>query len=115
MPCIRCTVNRKLDDSQKNALKEGFMNAIQQIPGKTPESLMIILQDSADMCFHKDSETACAFVEVNVLLRKDPSEHYPAMSSAICDLLNTVLGIAGTDVYIRYLATKDWGWNGTNF
>ncbi|MBC8537211.1 hypothetical protein [Feifania hominis] len=115
MPCIRCTVNQKLNDQQRQALKEGLMEAIQQIPGKTPDSLMIILQDAADMCFHRDSETACAFVEVNALLRKDPSEHYPAMSKIICELLTRVAGIAGTDVYIRYLATPDWGWNGTNF
>ena len=115
MPCIRCTVNQKLSSEQKQTLKEGLMEAIQLIPGKTPDSLMIVLQDAADMCFHRDSETPCAFVEVNVLLRKDPSEHYPAMSKSICDLLLRVAHIEGTNIYIRYLATPDWGWNGTNF
>lgn len=115
MPCIRCTMNQRLSDKQKADLKKGFMEAVQQIPGKTPESLMVILHDGADMCFHKDSETPCAFVEVNVLLRQDPSEHYPAMSRMICELLGSVTGTEGSGVYIRYLATKDWGWNGVNF
>ena len=114
MPCIRCTVNRKLNKEQKVDLKKGLMEAIQESPGKTPESLMVILHE-ADMYFHKDSDTPCAFVEVNILLRQDPSAHYPAMSRMICELLSSAIGIEGSNVYIRYLATRDWGWNGKNF
>ena len=115
MPCIRCTVNRRIEKEQSLNLKKGFMEAIQMIPGKNPETLMVILQDSADMCFHSESESACAFVEVNILLRDDPTEHFHKMSSVICNLLEKELNIEGQNVYIRYMATKDWAWNSINF
>lgn len=115
MPCIRCSVNQKLTDENKKKLYAGFIDAIQLIPGKTPDSLMVILEDSKDICFHQSDEIKSAFVEVNMLLRKDPSEHFPPMSEKICRLLDEELGISGSNVYIRYLATPDWGWNGKNF
>lgn len=115
MPCIRCSVNQTLTDDNKKRLYDGFIDAIQLIPGKTPDSLMVILEDAKDICFHQSDEIKSAFVEVNMLLRKDPSEHFPSMSRKICGLLEEELGIPGSNVYIRYLATPDWGWNGTNF
>ena len=30
-------------------------------------------------------------------------------------LFQKELGVAPQDMYIRYLATPDWGWNGGNF
>ena len=115
MPCIRCTLNKKIGKEQSENLKKGFMEAIQLIPGKNPETLMVILQDSADMCFHCSSDIASAFVEVNILLRADPTESFQKMSSVICNLLERELDIEGQNIYIRYTATKDWAWNSINF
>ena len=41
MPCIGCSVNQKLTSQNKENLFQGFIDAIQLIPGKTPDSLMV--------------------------------------------------------------------------
>ena len=115
MPCIRCSVNQKLTSQNKENLFQGFIDAIQLIPGKTPDSLMVILEDSKDIYFYQRDDLKSAFVEVNMLLRTDPSEYFSPMTEKICKLLQEELDIAGTNVYVRYLATPDWGWNGKNF
>ena len=107
MPCIRCSVNQKLTSQNKENLFQGFIDAIQLIPGKTPDSLMVILEDSKDIYFHQRDDLKSAFV--------DPSEYFSPMTEKICKLLQEELDIAGTNVYVRYLATPDWGWNGKNF
>jgi len=37
------------------------------------------------------------------------------MTEAICSILNEELGIPGDKVYVKYLGTNNWGWNGSNF
>ena len=115
MPCIRCSVNQELTHHNKKNLFQGFIEAIQLIPGKTPDSLMVIFEDSKDIYFHQSNNIKNAFIEVNMLLRADPTEYFPLMTEKICQLLREELDIAGTNVYVRYLATPDWGCNGKNF
>ena len=115
MPCIKCQFNQKLTTENKQVLKTGLCEAIELIPGKKADGLMILLEEADTMYFHKTDEVKAAYVEVNMLLRADPSEHFPAMSAKICALFEQELQIAPDCVYIRYTATKDWGWNGTNF
>ncbi len=91
------------------------MEAIQLIPGKKPESLLSIIVDGAEMCFHKSVEDKYAYVEVNSLFRTDPSMYYPDMSAMLCKLLKDTIDVEGTNVYIRYTSTPDWGYNGKNF
>ncbi len=37
------------------------------------------------------------------------------MTKEACDLFQQELGIAPEEVYIRYQAISNWGWNGGNF
>ncbi|MCI9350181.1 MAG: hypothetical protein HFF83_13340 [Oscillibacter sp.] len=115
MPCIKCSVNQLLTNENKQRLRDGFIDAIQLIPGKTADSVMVILEEGKDLYFHQSAELKIAFIEVNMLLRSDPTEYFSPMSKKICELLSKELGISGANVYIRYLATPDWGWNGRNF
>ena len=115
MPCMKCFVNQKLTSENKKNLRDGFIRAAEIIPGKTADSVLVILEEEKDMYFHQSEEIKSAFVEVNLFARKDLTEYFPAMTEKICQLLSEELGIKGTDVYVRYLATTDWGWNGKNF
>lgn len=56
-----------------------------------------------------------AMVEILILgetIDKDGAGH---MTEDITAVLGDVLGIAPSDMYIRYAASPDWGWNGSNF
>ena len=58
---------------------------------------------------------ALAMVEVKVLGDSVDKAGSQAMTQEICALFQKELGVAPQDMYIRYLATPDWGWNGGNF
>ena len=37
------------------------------------------------------------------------------MTVEVCRLFEDQLGVDPKDIYVRYLASKDWGWNNINF
>ena len=43
------------------------------------------------------------------------SEAFSAFTGKICDAFHKVLGISPDRVYVKYYATSNWGWNGSNF
>ena len=43
------------------------------------------------------------------------SASFNKLTDSICTLLNSELGIDTARTYVKYEATKDWGWNGSNF
>ena len=38
-----------------------------------------------------------------------------ALTAKICSLAQSVTGVKSDRVYVRYLMTDTWGWNGSNF
>jgi hypothetical protein len=37
------------------------------------------------------------------------------MTQEVCALFQKELGVDPKDLYVRYLASPDWGWNNGNF
>ena len=37
------------------------------------------------------------------------------MTARTCQILEKELGIPGSNVYVSYFGTPNWGWNGSNF
>ena len=54
-------------------------------------------------------------VEVDILGSAIDKEGSVKITEMVTKTLNENLGIAKDDMYIRYRASEDWGWNGTNF
>ena len=67
------------------------------------------------MFFGGQGEKAVAMVEVDILGSAIDKEGSVKITEMITKTLNENLGIAKDDMYIRYRASEDWGWNGTNF
>ena len=44
-----------------------------------------------------------------------PGSAWEKLTESIMAALNSTLGIPEDRTYIRYTATTDWGWNGSNF
>ena len=40
---------------------------------------------------------------------------YASAGKSVCDILEEVLGISPSRVYVKYMGYADWGWNNTNF
>ncbi|KFI68165.1 phenylpyruvate tautomerase MIF-related protein [Bifidobacterium magnum] len=114
MPVIHVHTSEELSLGQRDALKAHFGRAITAVPGKTEQWLMCIFEDSP-MYFGGDDTTPSAYVEVNVFGDSVARENWEKLTTEIMGAFKAETNIPNDRTYIRYTATKDWGWNGSNF
>lgn len=114
MPCIHIQTNQKVSAEEEKSLREKFGEAISLFPGKSESWLMFLLEDGCRMAFQGKTEKPMAFVEIKLYGDVDKGASQK-MTARTCDLLKEILGISSDQVYVRYEATENWGWNGSNF
>lgn len=115
MPCIQIKTNVKVSGQTAETVKSELGKAIAYLPGKTEDWLMITLEDECRMWFRGEKDRPMAIVEVKVLGKEIDSAASEKMTEAVCGLFQEQLGVDPKDIYIRYLASVDWGWNNANF
>lgn len=111
MPFVGIKTSKKLTPSQKLTIKEGVGRAIELIPGKLEEKLMMSVEDGLDMFFRGEEKEACAFVEVKI---KDSAafEDKANVTEKIFSLLEDTAGIKKDDTYLCFGEYEEWGSRG---
>ena len=115
MPCIQIKTNAKVSAETADIIKSELGKAIALLPGKSEEWLMVTLEDECRIWFHGETGRPMAVVEVKVLGSEIDSAASQKMTVEVCRLFEDQLGVDPKDIYVRYLASKDWGWNNINF
>lgn len=113
MPMIDARFSTPMTHEQETALKARLGKAIECIPGKTEEWLMVGLVPDACLYF-KGQPGPAAYVEVSVL-GADNAAGYAAMTADVCAAFEEILSIPADRVYVKYASTQHWGWNNGNF
>ena len=114
MPFIDSKVSVKISKEQETQLKERLGQAISLIPGKSENWLMAGFEDEYHLYFRGQDDEPMAFFEVMLCGGTDKGA-IQKMTAEITKIFGEVLGIAPDHMYIKYSATMDWGWNGSNF
>lgn len=114
MPFIDSKISIKISEEQEKELKSRLGQAISLIPGKSENWLMTGFEDGYHLYFRGDNSEPAAYIEVRIYGGPDRAA-FERMTEAITKIYNEVLGIAPDHMYIKYSATPDWGWNGSNF
>ena len=99
---------------QETRIKTLLGRAIELIPGKTENWLMLQFEDNCRLWFRGENENPMAMVQVQVF-GKAKAEYYDALTKRICALLEEYLSIQPENIYVKYEETSHWGWNGSNF
>ena len=115
MPCIQIKTNVKTDAKAAENITQTLGQAISNFPGKSEQWLLVSIQDDCTMFFGGQGEKPVAMVEVDILGSSIDKAGSVKITEKVTETLNQNLGIAPDDMYIRYRASEDWGWNGTNF
>ncbi|RSX55137.1 macrophage migration inhibitory factor [Bifidobacterium dolichotidis] len=115
MPVIHTHVSVSTTKEQRDALKSIFGQAITAVPGKSEGWLMCPFEDNMPIYFGGSDDAPAAYVEVNVFGNHVDESAWEKLTTQIMHGLNTVLSIPEDRTYIRYTATPNWGWNGSNF
>lgn len=114
MPFIHTRMNRPLSKEKEQVLSQALGKAIELIPGKTENWLMLQFEDNCRLWFRGENENPMAMVQVQVF-GKAKAEYYDALTKRICALLEEYLSIQPENIYVKYEETSHWGWNGSNF
>ena len=115
MPCVQIKTNTAVNAEKAEKIKSELGKIITFLPEKTEPWLMVTLQDDCRIWFHGETGRPMAIVEVKVFGNKIDSEGSKKMTKAVCALFEQELGVDPKDIYIRYLASMDWGWNNDYF
>lgn len=113
MPFINVKTNTPVSKDKETALKAALGEAISIIPGKSESWLMVEIEPERKLYF-KGTDAPAAMVAVSVFGSPD-SASFAKLTDRICTILNSELGIDTARTYVKYEATRDWGWNGSNF
>ena len=112
MPYIATTSNVSISGRKKEAIKERMGKAIELIPDKSEDWLMLSFRDNVSMYFRGDDEP-CAICQVK-LFGAAEEEDYANLTEALTDILSEELELDPARVYITYEEIGVWGWNGGN-
>ncbi len=113
MPFINVKTNAAVPVDKEKAIKSALGQAITAILGKSEAWLMVGIEPEYALYF-KGTNDPAAMVEVSVYGQANPSA-FNSLTEKICDILNEQLFIDASRIYVKYAATPDWGWNGSNF
>ena len=110
MPYIATTSNVSISARRREIIKERFGKAIELIPDKTEDWLMLSFRDNVQMYFRGEDDP-CAICQVKLFGTADENA-YANLTEALTDILREELDIDPDRIYITYDEVTTWGWNG---
>ena len=111
MPFIIARVNLPVNIEQEQEIKTRLGHAIEAVPGKSEEYLMIGFEDNYHFWLRGDNSKPAAYIEVSIF-GNEKHFGYKKLTYEITEAFNKVLGIASENIYVRYEDIKVWGVNG---
>ena len=113
MPFINVKTNCKLSEDNFTSIKSKLGQAITAVPGKSEGWLMVDIEDGHNLWF-KGSDSPAAMVQVS-LYGNASDNALTTLTSHITGILTSEAGISSDRIYVSYMMTDNWGWNGSNF
>lgn len=115
MPVIHTHISTPLSADQRDRIKATYGKAITAIPGKSENWLMCPFEDNMPIYFAGDDSKPAAYVEVNIFGSDVDRSVWEQLTQSIMQILKQEASVPSDRMYIRYTATREWGWNGSNF
>ncbi len=113
MPYIKITTTKKVNEEKEKALYKELGKAIELLPGKTEQWLMLSIHDGQRMAFRGSTED-CAMVEVELLGTATDSAK-SALTAKLCSLVSESIEAPSSRTYVTYREVETWGFDGENF
>ena len=113
MPFVNVKANFQIEDGKVLAIKENLGKLIEILPGKSEKWLMVQIEDNQKI-FFSGSDDKAVLVQVDLFGESD-DESLNSFTSNISSYLQNELSVAKKRIYVRYLRTNYWGYNGENF
>ena len=113
MPFINAKFSTPVSPEKETEIKTALGEAITLI-GKPERYLMIEIQDNCRLYFGGDNSEPIAFFDVS-LLHSAPRASYEKLTKKLCDTAKDIMGVDGSNVYVKFEETENWGYDGFMF
>jgi hypothetical protein len=100
-----------LDKKVKDTLKTSLGAAIELVPGKSEEWLMVLFDDNQDVYFKGKDNAPLAFVEVGIKGHASRDD-FQKLGAAITQSLSDYAKVEPANIYISYSEFDTFSWNG---
>lgn len=107
MPMIILTTNQSLNDDQQSKLQSLFGESMNLLSGKTPEQLMLSINDETYMTF-RGLDQLCAFIELKIYNTPTDEDRLSFTKSAI-DFVSDICNIPRGNIYLVVTPYPNWG------
>ncbi|MBQ4128264.1 MAG: hypothetical protein IJD68_00660 [Ruminococcus sp.] len=113
MPFIDARFSTPVNETQKESIKKKLGEAITLI-GKSEAYLMVQVEGDCNLYFKGNKDADSAYFEVK-LLGKASKSQYTDLTTALCKLATSELGISGDRVYVKFEECEFWGYDSFMF
>jgi hypothetical protein len=112
MPTIEVTTSTKLSLEQRVAIKTELGKAIELIPGKTEQWLMVLFKDQTEIYFHGEQNSDSAYVSVGIR-GKASREDFGRLGERITEILTAQTKLSADRIYVSYSEFENFSWSGS--
>ena len=114
MPFIELLTNVKVETQSEQTLTHAFGKAIEKVPGKSEQWLMVHIEGGASLYF-AGKDSPCALLTVKLYGNVPDDGVCDSLSEELTELAAHELAIAPDRIYIEYETTRQWAWRGKHF
>jgi len=107
MPYVHLNVSRNLTEDEIAKIRDGFVEIMPALPGKTRENTMIHIEKACAISMG-DPEQPCAFLEVR-LYKASPEENKKDFVKKAAAVISSLTGVAEEKIYINMIELNEWG------
>ena len=111
MPFIVSKVNVHVSEEQELALKTRLGKAIELVPGKSEEYLLLSFEDNCRLWLRGENDRPMAYLTVSVF-GNESHAGYREFTAAVTDIYHDLLEVAPEDCYIKIDDISAWGVSG---
>ena len=111
MPFIKAKVSCPVTKNQEAELKRRFGKAIELVPGKSEEYLLLEFEDNCSLWLRGEQDEPIAYIEA-AIFGNEGHYGYDAFTAEITEAFSAILGIQPERVYIKYEDIMAWGVSG---
>ena len=111
MPFVIARVNVHVSVEQERRLKAELGRAIECVPGKSEEYLMICFEDNCRFWLRGGNSQPAAYIEASIF-GNESHYGYKGLTYEITRAFHEELGIPPENIYIKYDDIHVWGVNG---
>ncbi len=113
MPFISAKFTGTVSPEKEKEIKSALGEAITLL-GKSERYLMVEIEDNRRLYFGGENSEPIAFFDVS-LLHSAPRAAYEQLTARLCEIAKDSMSVDGSNVYVKFEETENWGYNSFMF